>query len=681
MGEAPPLGARAQEELFAEAQDLVDAAERHVAALEGADLRRPADAERLQEVFRAVHTLKGISGLFGLGDVAGFAHSLEDLLDALRFERVRLDPAVHAVLDDATAALVRRVAALRASAPLEDPAFDRVYVRLRAWSPPPAQALTASSADDAKPLPDWLRALTAHEEHRLRARLGAGDGILAVRVRCPLDRIDAALAAARARAADFGEVITCLPTGAMAGEEMEIDVLLASRSTAVAVRNALEGVAVDVAVVDLAPSRLRSLAPSEAVDALDRPAGEAGRMLPSVRMDIRRLDQLLAGVGELALLRNNLAGLAERAKASAPGASAAELARLQRALGRTISSLQRGLLEARMVPLGQVFERLEREVRKLSRVLSKEVRLVVTGAATSLDKLQVDELGPPLLHVLRNAVDHGIEGPDERVARGKVREGTVTVNAWQSGSQVVVEVEDDGRGVDVEAVRRAALTRGLIGASAAGAMGERELLALLFRPGFSTRAEVTGTSGRGVGMDVVRSAIARLGGVVDVRSELGLYTRVVITLPVTLAIVSCLVVETAGRRYAIPLAAVAEVARVAPSAAQRVDGEAVLSREGRTVPLFALGHWLGHPGSGAEGTVAVLLSFAGRVVGVLVDRIVSRRDVVIKPLGPSLRDVRGFAGAAELGDRGATLVLDPAAVLEDLLASGHERRGPGDAPR
>ena len=668
MGDASPLGARAQEELFAEAQDLVDAAERHAAALEGADLRRPADAEHLHELFRAVHTLKGLSGLFGILAIADFAHALEDLLDALRFERVRLDADAHALLDDATAALRRRVVALRMGAPDDDPAFDRVLARLGAWRASPATKPT-EVIDDAVALPGWLRSLTAHEEHRLRARLAEGDAILAVRVRCPLDEIDAALSRARSRAAAFGEVITCLPTGEMLGEEMELDLLLASSAPVVAVRNALERVAVDVTALELAAGAGAALVPEASV-ALDRPAGEAGRMLPSVRMDIRRLDQLLAGVGELALLRNSLADMAERAKgASSPGTSAAELARLQRALGRTINSLQRDLLDARMVPLGQVFERLGREVRKLSRVLSKDVRLVVTGAATSLDKLQVDELGAPLAHVLRNAVDHGIELPEQRAARGKSREGTITINAWQSGSHVVVEVEDDGAGVDAAQVRRAALARGLIDRAAAEAMGERELLGLLFRPGFSTKAEVTGTSGRGVGLDVVRSAIARLGGVVDVKTELGVFTRVIITLPVTLAIVSCLVVETAGRRYAIPLAAVTEVVRVASSALPRVDGRSVVSREGRTMPLFVLARWLGHEASGAEGSVAVLLSFAGRVVGVLVDRIVSRRDVVIKPLGPSLRDVRGFAGAAELGDHGVTLVLDPAALLEDLLAT------------
>lgn len=676
MRDPSPLGARAQEELFAEAQDLVDAAERHVAALEGADLRRPADAEHLQGLFRAVHTLKGISGLFGFGALASFSHALEDLLDALRFERVVLDPAVHALLDDATSALAGRVAAMRSGAPEVDPAFERVFERLQGSAPVAALAPRDDPAEAAA-LPEWLRALTAHEEHRLRARKAAGDEVLAVRVRCPLEHIDAALATARARAAELGEVISCLPTGEVLGDEMEVDVLLATSVSAAAVRNALERVAVDVIALELPADP--AVVSTERIDVLARPGGEAGRMLPSVRMDVRRLDQLLASVGELALIRGSLAGLAERAKGTA-GVRSAELTRLQRSLGRTIDLLQRGLLDARMVPLGQVFERLGREVRKLSRVLSKEVRMVVTGAATSLDKLQVDELGPPLAHVLRNAVDHGIEAPRDRAALGKAREGTITVNAWQSGSYVVVEVEDDGGGIDVEEVRRVALARGVVDAATAAAMAPRELLALLFRPGFSTRREVTGTSGRGVGLDVVRSAIARLGGVVDLRTEPGRFTRVIITLPITLAIVSCLLVEAAGRRYAVPLAAVAEVARVAAPAAQTVDGRRVISHDGRTIPLFVLGRWLGHAGSD-DGAVAVLLSFAGRVVGVRVDRIVSRRDVVIKPLGQSLRDVRGFAGAAELGDEGVTLVLDPAALLEDLLASGRECEEPGDAAR
>ncbi len=663
MDDPTLLDARAREELFAEALDLVDVMERHVGALEDADLRRPADAEHLREIFRAVHTLKGISGLFGVAAIADFAHAFEDLLDALRFDRLALDHAVYALLDDATATLSRRVLSLRAGDASDDPAFDEVLSRMR------ERATGDDAPADEAPLPEWARGLTTHEEHRLRARLTAGDDVLAVRVRSSLERVDGALTEARAKASEFGEVIACVPTGDMTGDELELDVLLASQRTPAEVRNALERVAVDV--VALATGATSALVP---LGELSTVGGAAGRVAPSVRVDIRRFDHLLADVGDLALLRNGLAELAERAR-GASSVEPAELARLQRSLGRTIHSMQRELLEARMVPLGQVFERLGREVRKLSRELSREVRLVVTGGATSLDKQQVDELGAALLHLLRNAIDHGIESPADRLARRKDREGTITVNAWQSGSHVVVEVEDDGRGIDAGEVRRVAVARGLVDAAAARAMGERELLGLLFRPGFSTRAEVTGTSGRGVGLDVVRSAIARLGGVVDLRSERGVYTRVTITLPVTLAIVACLVVEASGHRYAVPLAAISEVVRVAADAAQRVDGRAVISRHGRSIPLFSLGSWMGHGAGEGEDPFAVLLSFAGRVVGLRVGRIVSRREVVIKPLGAGLREVRGFAGAAELGDHRATLVLDPAALIDDLLASDRSLDG------
>lgn len=309
MDAASPLGASARHQLFAEAQDLLDAAERHVAALDGADLRRPADAEHLSELFRAVHTLKGLAGFCALDAVEGLAHAIEDLLDALRSGRVDLDAGTHALLLDSTAALGRHLSA----------AAERVEPR----------------------------------------------------------------------------------------------------------------------------------------------AEEPGRM--------------------------------------------------------------------------PAFERMEREVRALSRALSKDVRLVVTGEASSLDRLPMDALGAPLAHVLRNAVDHGIELPDERVARGKSREGTITVRAWRSGGLGVLEVEDDGAGVDLAAVRSAAVARGLVGVAAAEAMGERELLEVLFRPGFSTRTEASATSGRGVGLDAVRSAVARLGGSVGLRTRLGVYTRVIVTLRVTLA--------------------------------------------------------------------------------------------------------------------------------------------------
>lgn len=652
---------RAREEFLAEAQELVAEAGRELSALEDLQRRGARDPDRVHALFRHVHTLKGLAGTFGVADVARLAHALEDLLDALRFDRLPHD--------DALADVARCLAQLdalveRARAGLPDDAdadaTDRVIRSLRR-----AELAAVSPVALA---PALVGVLTEYEEHRLRLCLADGARPWRVAAFAPLDQLDRALEALRAAARPFGEVITFMPGGLdPTGTAMELGALLASRDDERALRAAL---AVDGRTLEAVPVTSPTPAPEASTRALAASPPAAPRALRSVRVDIARLDELLSLAGDFALLEGSLARAVGRSRGGDVRALHGDLARIQRDLRRGVEALQRGLMEARMVPLGQAFERVASEARKLSRRLDRPVRVVVTGADTAVDKLIVEALGAPLLHLVRNAIDHGIEPAARRAAAAKPAEGTLAINAWQAGSRVVVEVEDDGAGVDLDAVRARAVALGLVTAAAARSLDARATTDLLFRPGFTTRDGATDTSGRGVGLDVVRASLARIGAAVELSSEGGVSTRVTITLPITLAILPVLLVTVSGRRYVAPMTTVAEALRLRAADVHRLDGRPVVTVGGRTLPLCRLGALFGHDEGAARDGYAVVISLGGRRAAFAVDAVSGQRDVVVKPLGRSLRRARWFAGATDLGDHRPALLLDAIALLDEAFGLG-----------
>jgi two-component system chemotaxis sensor kinase CheA len=410
----------------------------------------------------------------------------------------------------------------------------------------------------------------------------------------------------------------------------------------------------------------------------------------TVRVDIRKLDHLMNIVGELAIVRSAVTRLTERVgRTSEHRELATSLTRLQRSFDRHLSAMQNGILEVRMVPLGQVFDKLARIVRQISREHDKQVNLVVTGAETEIDKLIVEELSDPLMHMIRNAIDHGIEDRDERMRVQKPPVGTIALNAFQKGNHVVIEVEDDGKGMDPSVIIAAAVKRGLVTEAEAKEMSSKEALGLVFNAGFTTRDEVTSLSGRGVGMDIVKTNIAKLGGVVDITSEVGIGTKMTITLPITLAIISVLIVEVSGRTFCMPLASVEEAIVFDDSMVRTFEGREVMTQRGATLPIARLGKvfqleghragvWFNEDAktppppavkASRQRGYVVIATVADRRVGFVVDRLVGQQDIVIKALGRSLKRVRGFAGATELGDQRVGLVLDAAALIAEVLAT------------
>lgn len=414
--------------------------------------------------------------------------------------------------------------------------------------------------------------------------------------------------------------------------------------------------------------------------------GSLKSLSQTVRVDLRRLDHLMNLVGELALVHANLGGIVDRMErlqrsqgiaVSSTGTNdfMREFQDQLRVMNRRLGLLQQGILEVRMVPLGQVFDRLTRVVRKLAKDLDKEVRLSITGAETELDKLIVEELSDPLLHMIRNSIDHGIEPPAERVAVGKARSGRIALSAYQKGNRVVIELTDDGKGMDWRQIRAKAVEKGFLGRDEANDVGPAQAINLIFTPGFSTKQQATELSGRGFGMDVVKTNIARLSGMIDVASEPGRGSRFRITLPVTLAIIQALVIETAGQTFCIPLNSVLESIMVQSEEIQTIEGHEVVTVRGRTLPLIHLSRVFELEPAGREAErrmfydrlYVVVVGLAQHRVGLVVDELLGQQDVVIKPIGKALRQVPGIAGATELGDNRTVLLLDVGTLVGEAV--------------
>lgn len=691
-----------KEEFLSEAQDIIEAFARNLLAIDAAHKKGSSEPELLNEAFRAIHTLKGLASLFGASGLSSLTHRLEDLLDELRLGRVQLSAEVLDVLFGAVEVSHQLLASEKDEA--EGDVAEGVQGVLDALN-----ALNLGgphSVKDAGQIdPGILAVLTEYEEHRLHANIDAGLRLFRVRVQFDLMTIDKELEALKDSARQLGEVITYLPTGeATSPDVLELDLILASGEEIAVIVGQLGGESTIIEEVptggpraSIAPTSLgrqpspssllapsstassvpasaRSIEPGTTHDKIAQGKEQQRLSRRAVRVDIHKLDRLMNVVGELSILKGNLYGNAELVRAELNRQVGGELHRLHRILERRLEDLQDGILEMRMVPLGQMFDRLARGVRQISRDLGKEVRLVVTGAETEIDKLIVEELGDPLLHMLRNAIDHGIEVAKTREKAKKSPAGTIALNAYQKGSHVLIEVEDDGRGVDEEKLIERAVATGAIEEQAAAGLSREELMGLMFLPGLSTRDDVSEVSGRGVGMDVVKTNIARLGGVIDVQSERGIGTKMTLTLPVTLAIFRALLVKVGDQVFAVPLSAISEVISL-EGPTREVDSREVTTLRGTTLPLCRLRSFFGLTDASREEKSFVVVAQVGeRRLGLVVDSIAGQQDIVIKSLGASLRNVRGFAGATELGNQRVGLVIDVASVLDEMLSPAESLR-------
>lgn len=648
----PSLDAELRDDFLVEAGELVERLGEQLVGLEAS----PQDTELLNAVFRAFHTVKGGAGFLNVEPMVQLCHHAEDLLNEARSGALLIDAARMDALLEALDLLNVMMAALSASAPMEMPPpalLQRLTPPKKGAAPAPAPApapvAAAAPAGSSEAIDD------SEFEALLDSLYGtAAPGtvepapiVAAPKADGPIgdDEFEALLDSLHGGAAPGA--VTPAPTPADAGAigDDEFEALLDNLHG----KGGTPGQVVAAAPVP-APAPTPTPAPAAA------PAKPAAAAETSVRVDTARLDTLVNQAGELLLLRNRLLTLAARTGDDSLSSTVDEL-------NRVADDLQNAVLGMRMQPVGRLFQRFPRIVRDLARQLGKEVDLVTEGEGTDLDRSLVEALADPMVHLIRNALDHGLEGPDERERAGKSRRGTVRLGATQRGESIVITVGDDGRGMNAEVLKRKAVEKGVIDEAQAARLTENECYELIFRAGFSTAATVSDISGRGVGMDVVKTRITELGGTLRVQSRLGHGSTLQLTVPLTLAILRVLMVRVGDRQLALPLSNVDEVFELRPGQDSLLDGRMVAAHRGRALVLGDLSGWAGI--SAAPGRHVVVLHIGHLRLGCLVHEVIGREDVMVKPLGHLFEGVSGVAGATVTGDGGLALVLDLAGLADE----------------
>ncbi len=637
------MALRAEDEILQdfllEASEIVEQLGEQLVGLE----KTPEDDELLNAIFRGFHTVKGGAGFLTITPLVDTCHRAEDVFNVLRQGRRRVTPPLMDTILQALDAVNEMMAQLRdGEMPL--PAEPKLLRALEALAMPDAgDASRPAAPDDATPeqMPTGSEGdvLSEEEFESLLDELHGQGRFAGAPQRASSDEMTDK---------EFESLLDELHgkgrfnvAAARAGAP--------ARSPRAAKPNVEAEPAAAVARGDARPATRSAESP--------RSVAKATQSETTVRVDTQRLDDIMNMVGELVLVRNRLATLKSTMADE-------ELANAVGNLDVVTSDLQLSVMKTRMQPVKKVFGRFPRVVRDLARKLRKEVDLVMHGEETDLDKNLVEALADPLVHLVRNAVDHGVESPGAREKVGKPRRGTVVLSAAQEGDHILLSIEDDGKGMDAAVLRRKAVEKGMMDADAAARLEDRDCYNLIFAPGFSTKTEISDVSGRGVGMDVVKTRIAQMNGTVAIDSVMGQGSKITVKLPLTLAILPTLMVVLGRQPFALPLACVVEIFNLDMSRTNTVDGQLTIRVRGRALPLFFLRNWLvadrdaaaqraaAHPGH------VVVVNVGGVQVGLVVDFLLGQEEVVIKPLGALLQGLEGMAGATITGDGKIALILD-----------------------
>jgi two-component system chemotaxis sensor kinase CheA len=691
---------KAIQDFLAEAEEIVEQLATELADLSDMAECGELNPDVLNSIFRAAHSLKGLAGMFSFSGVAELSHNLENLLDWLRLGKLNLDREIMAVLFDAHELLSTLIRVLASGDDADmSQKIAACVIKINSCLSPTQTEFSISSAD-ACVLPDHIRAsLTEYEEHRLNDNLVKGRALFSIHTSFDMLTFDTELTSVTDFLKERGEVISTLPSvGENIDTNIDFEILFGSK---IPLEELMLAIKVDSATVSLlcpvsaaciplppsdtelsadvtAPAAVESAWPraelhssaSSVTPVADETALSAKSMSRTVRVDIGKLDELMNIVGELVLANSAIAGVTTRMRNEGYSRIGIELGKAAKGLERKLAELQKGVMEIRMIPIGQLYEKMSRIVRKISREQDKRVDLKFFGADTELDKLIVEDISDPMMHIIRNAIDHGIEARDVRVACGKNEKGTIKISSHQKGNHVVIEIEDDGAGIDVEKVKQKALQKGLV--SDIQTISDHDAINFIFLPGFSTSESVNNVSGRGVGMDVVKNNIASVSGMVDVETRIGEGSRFIITLPITLAIIKALIVRSNGRTYALPITSVLETLIVTDKDSMTVGRKEIIQLRESSLPLLRLDDYfdLRRTATVPQELYVVVVGVAEKRLGLVVDDLVCQQDIVIKPLGESFRQFRGISGAADLGDQRTILVLDVGSIINETMRAG-----------
>jgi len=647
--------------------------------------------ENVEQLFISAHRIKGSAASIGLNRPARLAHLMEDLLQPLAGEGRTLGGNVADALLAAIDGLRLYIDAIRNGQP-EGDRFEELARNLvqagraelgDAGERPAASAASNAAANEAFDMEELHARVAAvvEDDHRAETLVGR----IVFEPELPLVGLKAQLV--HAKLSNLGDICYFSPPADSIADLDSLDSIkfgLVTDKKPEAVRSQLRVAGIQEMIVE----PLAEIAPTAeaAVSKSDVPAGAGAaktadsgpKPAETLRVNVERLDELMSLAGELAICKSRVTQIGLKLRESTDSgdhlqtrASINDLFEAIHQIDRVSDDLQRSVLNTRMLPIGPLFSRFHRVIRDMTRSNGKIIRLSISGESTELDKRMIDELGDPLIHMIRNAADHGIETPEERQAAGKPAHGTISLDAFHRGSNIMIRVSDDGRGLDAGRLREKVVAMGLVSASDAERMTPQQLHQYIWLPGVSTARQVSEVSGRGVGMDLVRTQIEELNGSIDVQSEPGKGVVFTLKLPLTLAILPSLMIEIERDGIAVPLESVVRIVHVAPADVLTVQGSRVVSLRDGIVSLLALDEIFRDPQGrsshrtlGAEGTTMVILGEGDRRLGLAVDRVLGEEDVVIKSLADNFRNVAGFAGASVLGDGRVALILDPPSLIE-----------------
>ncbi len=603
------------DEFLVEAEEIVESLDQDLVELEN----NPSDKELLNRIFRGMHTLKGGAGFLNLSPIVEIAHRIEDIFNRLRNDELVLTPELMDVILEGVDKLKLSIQMLRDEGELPDMAeIEKLLSKLDA-------PLKGEKKEEGPELP----------EGNLEFVEGVSDRLKELILKNPGKDLSGILE----------EIILMSPDKRPVEVIPEIEKLIQEGKD----------------VKDL----IRKPKAKEQAQKEVRQKRTKRRTSETIRVDVDRVEQLMNLVGEIVLIRNRILRVSSEVERACRDESVEKLLEATSNLDRTASELQVSVMKLRMQPIKRVFSKFPRIVRDLSRKLGKKVNLVIEGEDTELDRSIIDRLEDPLIHLVRNSLDHGIEPPEERAKAGKPEVGTVKLFAYHEGDHIVIGIEDDGKGIDPEAVKQKAIEKGLITKEQAEQLSDREAFELIFMPGFSTAQQVSEVSGRGVGMDVVASVVRSFRGSVSVESEKGRGTTILLEFPLTVAIIRTLMVGVSGQVFAIPLHSVVEIVKYNPENVKDVGTFRNFILRDDVIPIFSLAELLEIGDFEERKSFVVIVKVAEKLIAVSVDTLFGEEEIVIKSLGELLGDIPGIAGATIAGDGKVVLIVDLSALISD----------------
>ncbi len=632
------------EDFLIEAFEMIEQLDQDLVELEN----NPDDLDLLNRIFRVAHTIKGSGSFLNFSVLTHLTHHMEDVLNKARHSELTITPDIMDVVLESIDYMKKLLNAIRdtgtdANTGMESGIEDTIK-RLDAISKgeAPQESQESQATPEVAPVaeepePDYANMSPEEVEKEIERLLNK---------RQEEDKHRREELRAQGQLSDIQAPSEIKDDSAKQAQKLE---------------------APKVATPATPKPAPKAEAPKAAAKAGDDSKAPATAVEQTIRVDVKRLDSLMNLIGELVLGKNRLIKIYNDVEERYEGEKfLEELNQVVASVSMVTTDIQLAVMKTRMLPIGRVFNKFPRMVRDLSRELGKNIDLVITGEETELDKSIVEEIGDPLVHLIRNACDHGVEGKEDRLAAGKSEQGKVELKAYNEGNHIVVEIKDDGSGMDPNVLKSKAVEKGLISEREADTMSDKEAYALVFKAGFSTAKVVTNVSGRGVGMDVVKTNIEKLNGIIDVDSVLGEGTTFKLKIPLTLAIIQSLLVGVQEEFYAIPLASVIETVRISQDEIYTVENKSVLRLRNEVLPLVRLADIFGVDSvfDNAEQAYVVVIGLAENKIGVIVDFLIGQEEVVIKSLGSYLKGTEGIAGATIRGDGRVTLIVDIAAMMQ-----------------